>query len=227
MEYRDGVSEPQSGPPPTGPVDPRTLRVSDAEREYVVGLLQKAIGQGLITLDEFTTRTDTALAARTRSELNVVLVDLPGLVHQSASAPTHPEQVELRATMSTIRRTGRWVVPRELVVHNRMGKTELDFTEARIDHPEVHVDLDVSGGSVVLLLPADASVRCDDVEVIAATIHDNRTGEYAGRPHFEVTGTIRAGSLKIRRPTYVRIGALVLRRPWKVSWQRDQPPEER
>jgi hypothetical protein len=193
-----------------------------------VGLLQKAIGQGLITLDEFTTRTDTALAAKTRSELNAVLVDLPGLVHQSSSAPAHPEQVELRATMSTIKRGGRWVVPRTLVVHNRMGKTELDFTEARIDHPEVHIDLEVSGGSVVLLLPIGASVRCDDVEVTAATIHNSTgTGEQPGRPHFEVTGTIRAGSLKIKRPTYVRIGALVLRRPWKVSWQRDQSTEER
>jgi hypothetical protein len=193
-----------------------------------VGLLQKAIGQGLITLDEFTTRTDTALAAKTRSELNAVLVDLPGLVHQSASTPVHPEQAELRATMSTIRRTGRWVVPRMLVVRNRMGKTELDFTEAHIDHPEVHIDLDVSGGSVVVLLPTGASVRYDDVEVIAATIRDNSgTGEQTGRPHFEITGTIRTGSLKIQRPTYVHIGALVLRRPWKVSWQRDQSTEER
>nr|BFE47292.1 hypothetical protein GCM10017745_07190 [Saccharothrix mutabilis subsp. capreolus] len=45
--------------------DPRQWRVSDAEREHVVGVLQKAIGRGLITLDEFTERADTALAAKT------------------------------------------------------------------------------------------------------------------------------------------------------------------
>ncbi|NUT96516.1 MAG: DUF1707 domain-containing protein, partial [Saccharothrix sp.] len=53
--------------------DPRQWRVSDAEREHVVGVLQKAIGRGLITLDEFTERADTALAAKTREQLNTVL----------------------------------------------------------------------------------------------------------------------------------------------------------
>jgi hypothetical protein len=204
------------------PVDPKTLRVSDAEREHVVGLLQKAIGQGLITLDEFTGRIDTALAAKTRGELNAVLIDLPGVVHREASSPRHQQPVELRSTMSTLRRTGRWVVPHTLVVRNRMGSTSLDFTDARIDHPQVRLELDVTGGSVELLLPNNATVDTDDVEVHAGSLKDRvGAGERAGRPHFMVSGSIRAGSLKIRRPTYVRIGALVIRFPWKISWDRD------
>ncbi|HEU5473098.1 MAG TPA: DUF1707 domain-containing protein [Actinophytocola sp.] len=203
------------------PVDPRTLRVSDAEREHVVGLLQKAIGQGLIDLDEFTSRTDSALAAKTRAELNAVLTDLPGMVHREPSSPRHPQQLELRATMSTIRRAGRWVVPRTLVVRNRMGSTSLDFTEATIDHPEVRLELDVTGGSVELLLPDGATVATDDVEVTAGSLRDKVGGDLVGHPHFVVAGLVRAGSLTIRRPTYVRIGALVIRFPWKVGWDRD------
>lgn len=65
-------------------VGPRDLRVSDAEREHVVSLLQRAIGRGLIDLDEFTERTDLAYNATTRSQLNIVLADLPGLVHVDA-----------------------------------------------------------------------------------------------------------------------------------------------
>jgi hypothetical protein len=202
------------------PVDPRTLRVSDAEREHVVGLLQKAIGQGLITLDEFTSRTDTALAAKTRGELNAVLVDLPGLVHHQSSSPKHQQPVELRATMSTLKRSGRWVVPHTLVVRNRMSSTDLDFTEAEISHPEVHVELDVSGGAVDLLLPDGASVDTDDLEISLGSVK-NKAGHQQGRPHFVVTGRIRTGSLKVRRPTYIRIGALVIRFPWKISWDRD------
>ena len=206
----------------TSPVDPKTLRVSDAEREHVVGLLQKAIGQGLITLDEFTSRTDTALAAKTRGELNAVLVDLPGMVHHEPNSPRHQQSVELRSTMSSIKRTGRWVVPRTLVVRNRMGSTSLDFTDARIDHPEVQLELDVTGGSVELLLPGDATIDTDDVEVHAGSLKNRvGTGERTGRPHFTVSGAIRAGSLRIKRPTYVRIGALVIRFPWKISWDRD------
>jgi hypothetical protein len=195
--------------------------VSDAEREHVVGLLQKAIGQGLITLDEFTTRTDTALAAKTRGELNAVLVDLPGMVHQESTSPAHRQPVELRATMSVLKRAGRWSVPGSLVVRNRMGSTDLDFTEARIDHAEVHVELDVAGGSVELLLPDGASVDTDQVEVNMGSVKNKIGGDGSGRPHFVLSGSMRAGSLKIRRPTYIRIGALVIRFPWKISWDRE------
>lgn len=207
--------------PPPGPVDPRSLRVSDAEREHVVGLLQKAIGQGLLTLDEFTVRTDTALAARTRGELNAVLIDLPGMVHNEVAQPNPNQPVELRATMSSLKRSGRWVVPRRLVVRNRMGSTELDFTEAQIDHAEVHIELDVTGGSVELLLPAGSSVRTDDVDVNMGSIKDKVGADQPSRPHFVVSGSVRAGSLKIKRPTFVRLGALVIRFPWKLTWDRD------
>lgn len=64
---------------PSYGVDARDLRVSDTEREHVAGLLQKAVGRGMLSLGEFTERVDTALAARTRGELNAVIIDLPGL----------------------------------------------------------------------------------------------------------------------------------------------------
>lgn len=59
----------------SGPND--HLRVSDAERAEVGHLLERAVAEGMITLDEFSERYDTALAARTRGELNAVLADLP------------------------------------------------------------------------------------------------------------------------------------------------------
>jgi len=81
-------------------MEARDLRVTDAEREHVGRLLQRAVGQGMLSLGEFTERMDTALAAKTRGELNAVLVDLPGMqidpaytngVHPSvASAPPGP-----------------------------------------------------------------------------------------------------------------------------------------
>lgn len=60
-------------------MEARDLRVSDAEREHVGELLQRAVGQGMLSLGEFTERMDTVLAAKTRGELNAVLVDLPGM----------------------------------------------------------------------------------------------------------------------------------------------------
>jgi hypothetical protein len=198
------------------------LRVSDAERSHVVELLQKAIGQGLLNLDEFTARTDTALAAKTRAELNTVLVDLPGLVHREATSPRHSQPVELRATMSSLKRTGRWVVPPSLIVRSKMGAAMLDFTEAVIAHQEVRIEVDVSGGGVELLVPENATVNTDDLDVTLGSVKDKSGRDTrSGGTHFVITGTMQAGSLKINRPTYIRLGAMVIRFPWKITWDRD------
>ncbi|MFC6092870.1 DUF1707 domain-containing protein [Saccharothrix sp. BKS2] len=180
--------------------NPRNFRVSDAEREHVVELLQKAIGRGLITLDEFTERTDTALAAKTRAELNAVLMDLPGVVHRDEATPVRERQ-ELRATMSSVNRRGRWSVPRQLVVHNRMGSTDLDFREAAIPHAVVDIELDVTAGSVKLVLPEGATVDADGVELAASNLKDKVGTGANGRPHFVVHGQVRAGSVEIKKKT--------------------------
>jgi hypothetical protein len=197
--------------------DSKNLRVSDAERSHVVEVLQKAIGRGLLTLDEFTERTDVALAARTRGELNAVLVDLPGLVN-AENAPA-PAPVELRSTMSSLKRSGAWTVPGHLIIRSRMGSTELDFTEARVDQQRVEIELDVAGGSVELLFPEDAGVSSTGVQITVGSLKEKRPKE-SGTPQFVIKGAVRAGSVEIRRPTYIRVGALVMRFPWKLSWER-------
>ena len=64
---------------PGSPIDPRDLRVSDDERAHVLALLEKATGRGLIDLGEYTERSAKVISARTRGDLNAVLLDLPGL----------------------------------------------------------------------------------------------------------------------------------------------------
>nr|WP_322788969.1 DUF1707 domain-containing protein [Lentzea waywayandensis] len=167
--------------------------MSDAEREHVVTLLNKAVGRGMITLDEFTVRTDTALAAKTRADLNVVLVDLPGMVNNELAR----ERTELKNTMSTTTRKGHWVVPSELVIRNTLGTTNLDFTAADVP-PVVNVDLDVSLGTVKLLLPAGSSVNADAVEITAGELKD-KVHNSVGNPHFQLRGAVRGGTVVIKR----------------------------
>lgn len=104
--------------PVLGPAD---LRVSDDERSHVLRLLETATGRGLIDLGEYTERSTAVIGARTRGQLNRVLLDLPGLqiagrsVDEAAravrSGPTGPgfsgapdrwDRSEQRAD------TGRW-----------------------------------------------------------------------------------------------------------------------
>lgn len=209
---------------PDEPIDARSLRVSDAEREHVVGLLQRATGAGMIDLDEFTKRVDAALAARTRAELNIVLIDLPRMTHPDLpSAPPGLRRTPQRAVaapvpdtggavvssmLGGVTRRGAWDVPARLVVRAKMGSAALDFTEARIPHDVVEIELDVVAGSVELRMPLGARVELDRVQAVLSSI-DDRTGgaPTAGSPvgpTFVLRGAVRAGSLEIRPPRRTR-----------------------
>ena len=188
-------------------MSPRDLRVSDAEREHVVEVLQKAIGRGMIDLDEFTERTDTALAARTRGELNAVLSDLPGLLHPDvypSAGPVHsPDQrLELNAKYSALVRNGRWLVPPEVVVHNRYGSTKLDFSEAQISSSVVRLELDCKWGSVEVVIPDRAAIDLNAItEIKYGSLQDKTSSDgKPGNPKLVFAGRLHGGSLVIRHP---------------------------
>ncbi|UOX87276.1 DUF1707 domain-containing protein [Amycolatopsis sp. FBCC-B4732] len=198
----------------TKPLSERDLRVSDDEREHVVGVLQKAIGRGMIDLDEFTERTDRALASRTRGELNAVLADLAGLYHPNAAVTAAPayapppvgyapgRRFELNAKYSSLHRGGPWVVPPELVVRNKYGSTKLDFTEAQVQSPVVHIELDAKWGSVEIIIPEHAAVDLNAISDVkfGAMEDKTRSNGRMGNPRYVLSGRVHGGSLVIRHP---------------------------
>jgi len=204
------------------PVDPRTLRVSDAEREHVVQLLNRAVGHGMLTLDEFAARTDTAHAASTRAELNGVLVDLPGLTTVSNQLSPVRETLVLRQTASTLRRRGPWMVPRRIEVRNRLGSVLLDFSEANIAHREVVIDVENELGSITMILPEGATVDADGLRLTMSSVTNKvRTQDRPGPRHFVLTGRMSTGSLTVTAHRTRRVGPFVVhRRPFRISRRR-------
>ena len=53
------------------------VRASDTDREDTVRQLQRGLGQGRLTVDEFDERVQAAYAARTLGELAELIRDLP------------------------------------------------------------------------------------------------------------------------------------------------------
>jgi hypothetical protein len=187
----------------------RELRLSDADRDRVVGWLNAALGEGRLTIAEFSERVDAVLRARTYRDVEPHLADLPVTV--APRRPPVPEVVELRNFASNLKRTGRWAVPRRLVVHSKAGSVRLDFTEAVIDHPLVEIELDILAGSTELVLPDGATADIDGVEVFAGSATSKVPNGYAAAGsgvRFVVAGYNRAGSLKVR----------YRRRFWRWSW---------
>ncbi|WP_433728885.1 DUF1707 SHOCT-like domain-containing protein [Nocardia sp. CA-129566] len=202
-------------------VGDRELRVSDAEREHVGQLLQRAVGLGMLSLGEFTERMDTALAAKTRGELNAVLVDLPGvrLIGQPAappstfvnatpgfvkrpvspppSVPSHatPGNV-IRSRLSGVNRRGPWQVAPSLHLNNWLSGVTLDFTEAIMSTQVVEVNVDDYLSSLTLIVPAEATVDLNGVDLIGSSVNNKvRTGPPFGPLHLVVQGRIRFGSV--------------------------------
>ena len=195
-------------------VHPRDYRVSDEEREHVVELLQKAIGRGLIDLDEFTERTDIAYAAMTRGQLNVVLSDLPGLTHPAAPVPgvrgdaspgqvVRPsERLELLGSYSNLVREGSWLVPEHVFARNKYGNIKLDFSAAEFTADVVHVELDTKWGGVHVIIPEGAAVDTNAItEVKFGSVEDRtHTAGRPGSPRIVLSGRVHGGQLIIRFP---------------------------
>ncbi|MEC3974661.1 DUF1707 SHOCT-like domain-containing protein [Amycolatopsis sp. H20-H5] len=222
------MSEEENTATETKPLNQRDLRVSDDEREHVVEVLQKAIGHGMLDLDEFSERTEVALAARTRGELNAVLADLPGLTHPGAQrsvpnqfTPQSPyapppqygsyapgQRLDLTAKYSSLVRSGPWLVPAAVSVRNKYGSTKLDFTEAQVQTPVVHIDLACKWGSVEIVIPEHAAVDINaitDVKYGSLVDRTNSNGR-VGNPRYVLTGQVHGGSLVIRHPRQSMFG---------------------
>ncbi|MFI5778215.1 DUF1707 domain-containing protein [Nocardia sp. NPDC051570] len=191
----------------------RDLRVSDVEREHVGTLLQRAVGLGMLSLGEFTERMDTALAAKTRGELNAVLVDLPGirLAGQPNPEPRQfapPRQAPppasgnvIRTRLSGVTRKGMWQVPPTLLINSYLSSVTLDFTQAIMSTQVVELRIDDFCSSLTLIVPAEATVDLNGIELISASANTKvRTGPPMGRLHLVVHGRSRFSSVTAKQP---------------------------
>lgn len=203
-------------------IDPRDLRVSDAERTHVLRLLGKATGHGLIDATEFDRRSEIVLASKTRAELNATLIDLPGLsiagrsVEQAAASTVAQSRfrpgfsgapgaasagvLELNGWGSRSFQ-GHWSVPPRIVIGGIGAATKLDFSEAVVDSTAVTVEFQFNfGGAAELILPRGASVRSDGLRMRGGTININIEPGGVGVLDVLLTGVKTGGAVSIHHP---------------------------
>ncbi len=168
----------------------------------------------MLSLGEFTERMDTALAAKTRGELNAVLVDLPGvrLIGQPAAgpprfvpsqrvAPVAASSNVVRAFLSGVERKGPWQVPPVLQLENTLSGVTLDFTQAIMSTQVVEIRVDSNLSSLTLVVPAEATVDLNNLNLIGSSINNKvRTGPPIGPLHLVVHGQLRFGSVTAKHP---------------------------
>ena len=205
----------------SGPaIDPKDLRVSDDERSHVLGLLEKAIGRGLIDLPEYSRRSALVVNAKTRANLNAVLVDLPGLqvAGRTVDAASAAAQYRPRTTPgfsgapSAVSEgvleligwgsrsfKGHWLVPAHIVIGGFGASTKLDFSLATLSSTTVTVEFQSNfGGSTELILPKGGSVRFDGLAMRGGSVNNKIPPGGQGVLDLLLTGTKKGGSVSIR-----------------------------
>lgn len=141
-------------------------RASDSDRDRVVGLLRDHCAVGRLTLDEFSERTGSALAARTRGELDAVLADLPAVPQPLTEVARRRARRWIVAVMGESESKGRWRLARHTSVVALMGACHLDLSRAEIDGPDVVITALGIMGSIDIVAPEGIDVDLTGLSIM-------------------------------------------------------------
>jgi hypothetical protein len=153
------------------------VRASDAERDAVVGRLNQAVGEGRLTMDEFSGRLELAYAARTRGDLAPLLRDLPADSGAAVPAATSGTAVVSGGSQGRdthwnispiggIRHRGHWRVPRHTVAIGVLGGVDVDLGKAELAAPEVMITKVSIIGGVSVRVPPGMRVEVSNFSIL-------------------------------------------------------------
>lgn len=156
---------------PTGPAH---MRISDADRQKVAEVLQKAAGEGRIDLDELDERLEATWAAKTYADLVPITVDLqhaaPGPVVGAGPAhvPSGPVtgHASSMAIMGDCKRRGVWQVPAHHTAFSLMGSVTIDLREAHLSSHHTVINASAIMGDVKVIVPAHFHVVVDGTPIM-------------------------------------------------------------
>jgi class 3 adenylate cyclase len=142
-----------------------TQRVADADRDRAVTQLREHVVEGRLTLDEFSERVGRALQARTRGDLDAVMVDLPQgrpadqRLPEPVAAPAKKKRRWHVAVMSGHSTKGRWRISGKTNAVAVMGGCDMDLRRAEIEGPEVEITAVAFWGGIDIIVPEGFDVE--------------------------------------------------------------------
>lgn len=108
------------------------------------------------------------------------------------------ESLTLSHMFGSTKRKGSWRVPARVVLRQRMGSTDLDFTEADLADAHTVIDVDMFGGSIELRVPGDIRVT-SELSTTLASYQDHRsTDNAAATRSITLRGRAIWGSVEVR-----------------------------
>jgi hypothetical protein len=194
---------------PADPPSSPALRASDADRDRVIEVLRAAVADGRLDSAEFDERLDAALAARTVDALAPLTADLiavPGsggaISLPTAGTPAEPaaEVLTISERHGSVRRDGRWRLPRRLALRTAWCDVTLDLTTAVRSGPELVIEMRVTGGQVELVVAPGMVVDANELSVRYSKLAISRDAgdNTAETLHVRLVGRMRHGRIETR-----------------------------
>ncbi|CAN5299621.1 DUF1707 domain-containing protein [soil metagenome] len=168
---------------------------TDDERAATVDVLAQAVGEGRLTLGEFTDRVDVVLAAPTHAELREAVRDLPADLPVVGSSPPPPSF----NVFGDVRLAGRWRLRADNRATTVFGDVRFDLRDSICSEPEVRIEARTVFGDVVVIVPEGV-----EAELTGFTLFGDRRLELAPvprnphTPFVRVHGSTVFGDLRVR-----------------------------
>ncbi len=198
---------------PSAGADRNSLRASDQDRDHAAEVLRDAAGEGRLSPEELDERLDAVYAAKTYTDLEPTIQDLPHTGPFPPPAPTvtsvdsaaanrfggEPTSSAAIAIMGGFSRKGAWVVPADFTAVAIMAGGELDLREARFAEPVVRIHATAIMGGIAIIVPADAEVQVTGIGLMGAFEHGPTGTGQPGAPKILINGLAFWGAVDVRR----------------------------
>jgi len=178
------------------PDDVPGLRASHEDRDRVVDALRVAAGDGRLSAGELEARLESALSARTLSELAGLTADLP-----IAPAATGTDVLVVEQRGGRYVRQGRWPVPARIELRTRECRVTLDFTHAVITSNVLRIETDMVHGKLFIVSSPGIVINTDGLSLTYSKLKLHSTNAAAdSRLRIELAGRLLHAKVIEQRP---------------------------
>jgi hypothetical protein len=171
------------------------VRVTSADRERALAVIQLACVDGRLTLEELGHRVEIVERASTAAELWSATSDVAPALTPSHSTPPRSTV----AIMSEVTRTGRWRVGESTRAVAVMGKCKLDLRNAAISAQVTTIRVRVVMGEIEVLVPEGVEVELETTTIMGnREVKGLRELPPPGAPVVRLTGLALMGAVNVR-----------------------------
>lgn len=179
-------------------------------REEVIDQLVMNYGHDRLSLEAFQRRLDQAFDAQEHDTLSELVTDLDLVIDESYVDQKKEEfsigidqgesqDVEYMVNIfSGSNRGGTWNVAKEIRMLNIFGGGDIDLTDARFCHPEIHVRMLCIFGGVTIFVPKEVNVVSNALCLFGGLENKAQTNAGSGSPKVVVEGLVLFSGVSIK-----------------------------